>query len=147
MFGAGALKSRSTLSSGHGSAGSACVVFLLPRVTPCYTKGYSIGPIFAQSRFPIEVMTSGFAMRLFQAWHPASRMAPYGFEDAICEPCLSEVLPDILNGVQFRRFRRNEYQRQVLGNVESSGCVPRGLVHEDDSMCAGYNRAADLSQM
>ncbi len=39
------------------------------------TKGSDHRPTFTQSLDPIDVMTSGRAIRLFQAWQPASRIA------------------------------------------------------------------------
>ena len=40
-----------------------------------YTKRHYHRPLCAQSRMPIDLIVSGWAMSLFQASHPASRIA------------------------------------------------------------------------
>ena len=41
----------------------------------CNTSGTNYRPACAQSRMPMDVMVCGWAMSLFQALQPASRMA------------------------------------------------------------------------
>ena len=45
-------------------------------------------------------------------------------EDAVREPVLAEVLPDVLDRVQFGRSGRQEEDGEVLGTGSSSGLDP-----------------------
>ena len=73
-----------------------------------YTNGPHDRPIFVQSRMPIEVMTLGLSASLRQASPGCIDDVGVGFEDAVGEPVRSQVLPDVLDRVQFGRLRRQE---------------------------------------
>ncbi len=53
-----------------------------------------------------------------------------GAEDAIGEPVVAHELPDIFDGVEFGRLRRQRHQGDVVGDVELVGKVPTGLIAE-----------------
>jgi hypothetical protein len=42
-----------------------------------------------------------------------------GFEDAVREPVVAHILPDVFNGVEFRAFRRQGENGDVGGNEQS----------------------------
>jgi len=42
-----------------------------------------------------------------------------GFEDAVREPVVAHVLPDVFNGIEFRAFRRQGENGDVGGNEQS----------------------------
>ena len=69
------------------------------------------------------------------------------FEDAVREPILAEVLPDVLDRVQLGRARWQQDDGEVLGDLELVGAVPPGAVHQDDAMGLGGDVAADLVEM
>ena len=65
-------------------------------------------------------------------------------EDSVGEPVLSEVLPDVLDGVQFWRTRRQEDQRHVFRDGELLGRVPTSAIEQQDSVSAALDAPADL---
>ena len=56
------------------------------------------------------------------------------FEDAVREPILAEVLPDVLDRVQLGGARGQQDDGEVFRNLELAGAVPTGAVHQDDAM-------------
>ena len=70
-----------------------------------------------------------------------------GLEDAAGEPVLAQVLPDVLDRVEFGRSRRQQDDREVLGNLQLVGPVPTGAVHKDDGVRPGRDVAADFLEM
>jgi hypothetical protein len=68
-------------------------------------------------------------------------------EDAVGEPVLAQILPDVLDRVQFRRAGRQEDQRHVLGNIELRGGVPAGPVEQQNGVGAPCDMPADLVEM
>ena len=68
-------------------------------------------------------------------------------EDAVGEPIGAHVLPDVFDGVQFWRFRRQQDDRQVVGNFQLIGGVPTGPVKDQHGMSVFCDRAADLVEM
>ena len=49
-------------------------------------------------------------------------------EDAIGQPIVAHVLPDILDRVEFWRFRRQRHQGDVIGDGELVREMPAGLI-------------------
>ena len=69
------------------------------------------------------------------------------FEDAVREPVLSEVLPDVLDRVQLGRSRGQQDDGEVFRDLELIGAVPPGAVHQDNAMGLCSDVAADLVEM
>ena len=69
------------------------------------------------------------------------------FDDAVREPILAEVLPDVLDRVQLGGARGQQDDGEVFRNLELAGAVPTGAVHQDDAMGLGSDVAADLVEM
>ena len=69
------------------------------------------------------------------------------FEDAVGEPILTEVLPDILDRVQLGRSGWQQDDGEVFRELELAGAVPPGAVHQDNAMGLGGDVAADLVEM
>ena len=94
----------------------------------------------------MDMIVSGWSISLFQAWQPALDDGVVIFEDAVREPILAEVLPDVLDRVQLGRARWQQDDGEVLGDLELVGAVPPGAVHQDDAMGLGgqVSRAAKL---
>ncbi len=69
------------------------------------------------------------------------------FEDTVGKPVLAQILPDVLDRVQFRRAGRQEDQRHVPGDVELCGGVPAGSIEEQNGVGAPGDMAADLVEM
>ncbi len=68
-------------------------------------------------------------------------------EEAVGEPVLTQVLPDVLDRVQLRRSGRQQDDGEVLGKLELVGAVLARAVHEDDGVRLGGDVAADLVEM
>ena len=68
-------------------------------------------------------------------------------EDAVREPVLAQVLPDVLDRVEFGRARRQQDDGEVLGKLQLVGLVPPRPVHEDDGVRLGGDVSADLVEM
>ncbi len=69
------------------------------------------------------------------------------FEDTVREPILAQVLPDILDRVQFGRSRGQQDDGEVFRNLELVSAVPSGAVHQDNTMGLGGDVAADLVEV
>jgi hypothetical protein len=69
------------------------------------------------------------------------------FEDAVREPVVAHVLPDILDWIELGRFRRQRQEGDVVGQVEFRRGVPAGLIHDQHGMGAGSDRLADLGEV
>ena len=68
--------------------------------------------------------------------------------DQGAELVVSQIFPDVLHRVQFRRVGRQGQQRDVVGHAQSAaGLVPAGAVAEQDGMGARRDLGADLFQM
>ena len=65
-------------------------------------------------------------------------------EDAVGEAVLSEVLPDVLDGVQFWRAGRQEDQRHVFRDDELFRSVPTGAIEQQDGVSTALDVPADL---
>jgi len=70
-----------------------------------------------------------------------------GFEHAVGEPVLAHIVPDILHGVQFRRFGRQRDDRDIAGHHKVFGEVPSGLVDDQDGMGTAGDLERDFLQV
>ena len=70
-----------------------------------------------------------------------------GFEDAVGEPVVAEVLPDVLDGVEFRGARRQGQECQVGRDVELRGGMLSGLIEDDHGVGAGGDLRGDLLEV
>ena len=70
-----------------------------------------------------------------------------GGEDAVGEPVLAHDLPDVLNRVQLRAFRRQLHQGDIWRHRQVAGDVPAGLVHQQHGMSIARDGGADLGEM
>ena len=57
-------------------------------------------------------------------------------EDDVGEPVLAEVLPDVLDRIEFRRARRQRDEGDVVGDLQLVGGVPAGLIQEPEGVGA-----------
>jgi len=60
----------------------------------------------------MDMIFQGRSTSVFQA----SDDIVVGFEDAVREPVVAHVLPDVFNGIEFRAFRRQGENGDVGGN-------------------------------
>lgn len=70
-----------------------------------------------------------------------------GFEDAVGEPVISHKLPDVFDGVQFRRFWWQRQDGDVFGDSQVVGHVPSCLIHHEDGVGVVSDVAGYLDQM
>jgi hypothetical protein len=70
-----------------------------------------------------------------------------GLEDAVGEPVLADVLPDVLDRVELGRFWWQRHEGDVAGEVELAREVPAGLVEQQDGMGARGDRLRDFREM
>src|SRR5216684_359395 len=70
-----------------------------------------------------------------------------GAEDAVGEPVVADVLPDVLDRVEFGRLGRQRQQGDVGGDVELVGEVPAGLIEQQHGVGARCDGARDFGQM
>ena len=53
-----------------------------------------------------------------------------GFKDAVGEPVVSQELPDVFGGIEFRAFGRQRQNGDVGGKVELVRHMPAGLIEQ-----------------
>ena len=70
-----------------------------------------------------------------------------GFEDAVGKPVGAQILPDVLDRVEFGRARRQQDRRDVCGHVELAGGVPSGAVEQQNGVGALGDVARDFVEM
>src|SRR5258708_2289127 len=70
-----------------------------------------------------------------------------GFEHAIGEIGLAQVLPDVFRRIQFRASGRQRNQGEIFRELELARGVPGRLVENDQRVRAGCNSQADLVDM
>jgi hypothetical protein len=70
-----------------------------------------------------------------------------GFEDAVREPVVAHILPDVFNGIEFRAFRRQRDNGDIGGNNQSCRQMPSGLIDEKDGVGSGSDGVGDFCQM
>ena len=70
-----------------------------------------------------------------------------GLEDAVREPIVAHELPDVLDWVQFRTFRRQRHEGDVVRHGQLLRRVPPSLIKQDDRVRAWRHRDGDLGQV
>src|SRR6185369_8088859 len=66
--------------------------------------------------------------------------------DPFAEFVATEIVPDVLHRIEFRRVGRQGQQRDVVGDAQSAArLVPTGTVAHHDGMRAKRNLCADLA--
>jgi len=70
-----------------------------------------------------------------------------GGEDPVREPIVPHELPDVLDGVEFRRSGRQRQQGDVGWHGQPGRAVPAGLIEHQDGVAARIDREADLLQV
>ncbi len=70
-----------------------------------------------------------------------------GFEDAVGEPIVPHELPDVLHWVEFRAFRWERDDGDVLGHNEARRHVPASLVDQEHGVSRRRDRLGDLDEM
>ena len=70
-----------------------------------------------------------------------------GVVDAQGEVVLAQILPDVLDRVEFGGVGRQTEERDVVWWCEGMAGVPAGAVEHEYGMSAWSHRAADLAQM
>lgn len=64
------------------------------------------------------------------------------FEDAVRQPVVPHKLPDVLDGVQFRRSRRQEHQGDIVRNFQFRRDMPPGLIEDEHGVRSWIDGAA-----
>jgi hypothetical protein len=70
-----------------------------------------------------------------------------GFEDAVREPVVAHILPDIFDRIEFRAFRRQRDDGDIGGNHQSCRQMPSGLIDEKDGVGSWCDGFGDFRQM
>lgn len=70
-----------------------------------------------------------------------------GFEDPIGQPVVAHELPEVFDRIQLGGSRRQRQYGDVGGQLQLSGGVPAGLIHDEDGMGTGCNSGADFGEM
>jgi hypothetical protein len=70
-----------------------------------------------------------------------------GFEHAVRQPVVTHVLPDILDRVEFRAFRRQRDDADVGWHHEVAGEMPAGLVEEQHGVGSRCHLSGNFSEM
>ena len=70
-----------------------------------------------------------------------------GFEDPVRQPVVTHELPDVLDGIELWRARRQRQQGDVVGYDEPVGHVPAGPVEHDHGVGFGGDGAGDLVEV
>jgi hypothetical protein len=70
-----------------------------------------------------------------------------GREDPVGEPVLPQILPDILDRIQLRRFSWQRQKRDVRWHLQLARDVPARLIEQQHRMCPGRHGLRDLDQM
>ena len=70
-----------------------------------------------------------------------------GSEDPVGEPVVAQVLPDVLNRVEFGAFRRQRHEGDVGRYDELVREMPSGLVEHQHGLRSRRHRPGDLGQV
>ena len=69
-------------------------------------------------------------------------------EDSVAELVLAQILPDVLDRIEFGRIGWKFKQADVVRDLElSAGLMPSGAVEQDDGMASKCDVATDLVEM
>ena len=71
----------------------------------------------------------------------------FGMEDDVGEPVVAQVLPDVLDRIEFWRARRQRDEGDVVGELQLVRGVPAGLIQEQKGVRADLDLRGDLVQM
>jgi hypothetical protein len=78
-----------------------------------------------------------FDFQLAQTWHEMVFDGVGRVEEAFVEVLRAQFVPHVLNGVEFRRVRRQESQPHVRRRSELVAGVPAGAVQDRDDVVVG----------
>ncbi len=70
-----------------------------------------------------------------------------GREDPVGDPVLPQILPDVLDRVEFRRFGGQRQKRHVRWHLQLARDVPARLIEQQHRMRAWRHGLRDLGQM
>jgi len=70
-----------------------------------------------------------------------------GFENTIRKPVVAHELPDVLDRVELRAFRRQGENGDIGGNDQSRRQVPAGLIDEEDGVSSWCDHLGDFGQV
>jgi len=70
-----------------------------------------------------------------------------GFEDAVGELVLAQVLPDVFGRVEFGRIGRQADQGEVFGKLEPSRAMVAGTVEDNDGVSTLGDGFADFGEV
>jgi hypothetical protein len=70
-----------------------------------------------------------------------------GFEDSVREPVVTHELPDVFDGVQFGRLRRQGQDGDVFGHLQFRRRMPTGLIENENGMRVRIDGGTDRRQM
>jgi hypothetical protein len=68
-------------------------------------------------------------------------------EDAVGQPVVAHELPDVFLRVQLGTFGREEYERDVAGDVELAGGMPTRLIEQQDGVASRRDLLGDFIEM
>ena len=68
-------------------------------------------------------------------------------KDAVRQPVVAHILPNVLNGIELARLGREGDERHVFGRLQRRGDVPPRPVDEHDGVGAGFHGERDLLEM
>jgi hypothetical protein len=68
-------------------------------------------------------------------------------EDAIGEPIVADVLPDVLDRIQLRALGGQWHKRDIRWHEEFRGEMPSSLVVQDNAMCAWRDGGGNLGEV
>jgi len=70
-----------------------------------------------------------------------------GLEDPVRQPVFPQEQPNVLNRIEFRAFRRQGQQGDVVGNRQVGGEMPSGLIQQEYGVAPWGDGKRDLLQM
>jgi hypothetical protein len=70
-----------------------------------------------------------------------------GFEHAVRQPVITQELPDVLLGVEFRAFGGERHDRDVGRNDELARQMPAGLIEQEDGVLSRGDLIGDFGQV
>jgi hypothetical protein len=68
-------------------------------------------------------------------------------KDAVREPVVAHILPNVLDGIELGRLGRERDERHVFGQLQLRGDAPARPVDEHDGVGAGFHGQRDLLEM
>ena len=68
-------------------------------------------------------------------------------EDAIGQVVVPHELPEVFDRVELWRSGRQRQQGDVIGKVQGLGCVPAGLIKDQNGVTPGLDLGTDFGEM